>query len=191
MYTEKELQVTKIFLSPIKKKIIEMSPNYGYHMRAQLLRDLVRTTGRSKVEVIAEMRRLDFEPFRIPFGRNRGEIAFRRVRKDHQPICNTDLEMIVEEILIDLGYKELRDYQKQYHTLGKILDFAFPTIKLAIEPGARYFHGNRLHSIDPEKDTLLRGEGWEILWYDEEDLKDEESVKEEICMTIQDLGYIP
>ena len=168
-----------------------MSPKHGFKGKALLLRDLVRTLGMSKVEVIAEMRRLGDVPFRINFGRNMGEIAFRRVRTDTQPICNTDLEMIVEEILIDLGYREKWDYQKQYHTSGKILDFAFKTIKLAIEPGARYFHGNRLHSIDPEKDTLLRGEGWEILWYDEEDLKDEESVKEEICMTIQELGYIP
>ncbi|NQE45060.1 hypothetical protein C5S31_03430 [ANME-1 cluster archaeon GoMg2] len=81
MHTEKELQVTKIFISPIKKKIIEMSPNYGYHMRAQLLRDLVRTTGRSKAEVIAEMRRLDFEPFRIPFGRNRAKLLLEESEK--------------------------------------------------------------------------------------------------------------
>jgi very-short-patch-repair endonuclease len=159
-------------------------------MKAQLLRDVVRTTGKSKVDVIAEMRRFGFVPFRINFGRNMGEIAFRRERTVTQQICNTDLEMIVEDILIDLGYKERWDYQKQYPTLGKILDFAFPTIKLAIEPGASYYHGNRPHSIDPEKDAILRREGWEILWYNEDDLKDVESVKEQISNRIQELRHI-
>lgn len=159
-------------------------------MKAPLLRDLVRTTGKSKVDVIAEMRRFGFVPFRINFGRNMGEIAFRRERTDTQQFCNTDLEMIVEDILIDLGYKERWDYQKQYHTLGKILDFAFPAIKLAIEPGASFYHGNRPHAIDPEKDEILRMDRWEILWYDEDDLKDVESVKKQISNRIQELGYI-
>jgi len=167
-----------------------MSQKYGYHMKAQLLRDLVNTYRMSEVEIITFMRRNGFVPFRINYGRNIGEIAFRRERTDTQQTCDTDLEMIVDDILIDLGYKERWDYQKQYHTLGKILDFAFPTIKLAIEPGASYYHGNRPHSIDPEKDAILRREGWEILWYNEDDLKDVESVKERISNRIQQMGYI-
>jgi len=159
-------------------------------MKAQLLRDLVNTYRMSEVEIITFMRRNGFVPFRIAFGPHAGEIAFRRERTDTQQTCDTDLEMIVEDILIDLGYKERWDYQKQYHTLGKILDFAFPTIKLAIEPGASYYHGNRPHSIDPEKDAILRREGWEIHWYNEDDLKDVESVKERISNRIQQMGYI-
>ena len=37
-----------------------------------------------------------------------------------------------------------------------------------------------------EKDEDLSEEGWEILWYDEKDLKDEEQVKEEIRRKIKE-----
>jgi len=164
---------------------------YGYKPKALLLRDLMKTYSGSKVELIAEMRRNGFVPFRIAFGQNAGEIAFRRVPQTKPQIfSDTDLELIVEDILTALGYKVRGDYRKQHHTCGYIIDFAFPTIKLAIEPGARYWHGDREHAIDHEKDRILRREGWEILWYDEEDLRDEERVEEEISTKIQELGYI-
>jgi len=39
---------------------------------------------------------------------------------------------------------------------------------------------NSKPSVEVSKDENLRRDGWEILWYDEDDLNDKERVKEEI-----------
>ena len=48
--------------------------------RALLLKDLVREYGKSEEEITEEMKHLGYEPFHIAFGRNVGEIAFRKKR---------------------------------------------------------------------------------------------------------------
>ena len=157
---------------------------FGYKPKAIRMDCL---TSKQKEEVISSG---DCRITTIGLGRHAREHILVRVPKYEQKTCDTDLEMIVEKILIDLGYKEMRDYKKQFPACGYVLDFAFPTIKLAIEPGAGFWHGNIPHAVNHKKDALLRREGWEILWYDEDDLKDEESVEDEIRMAIQNLGYI-
>jgi len=145
---------------------------YGYHpkaLRADSLTD----------EQLRGLRRMGYRTQRKPFGK---DLNKRIVVKAPPPpkSCDTNLERAVEEILNDLGYIEGRDFKKQYPACGYYLDFAFPRIKLAIEPGARYWHNDREHSFEPEKDEILRLDGWKILWYDEEDLSNSERVKEEI-----------
>lgn len=51
---------------------------------------------------------------------------------------DTDHKKKIEEVLQSLGLVEYQDYVKQYLCHNFWLDFAFPKLKLAIKPGARY-----------------------------------------------------
>ena len=158
---------------------------YGYHPKALRVDSLGSTE-----EELREARRMGYRTQRIAFGRDIGKRIL--VKAPPPPkFCDTNLEKIVEEILNDLGYIEGKDFEKQYPAYCYNLDFAFPRLKLAIEPGARYWHNNSEHSFEPEKDENLRREGWEILWYDEDDLNDKERVKEEIRRKISNMDFIP
>jgi len=94
---------------------------------------------------------------------------------------DTDLEKTFEWVLIDLGFREGRDYKKQHHVLGWRLDFAFPHLKVAFEPGAAFYHTpqgrgkpwnpfglspeevyNPPLEKDIEKNEMLKEEGWVI-----------------------------
>lgn len=58
-----------------------MGKNYGFKAKATLLEDLRwRDPKKSDEEIIAEMDRMGYEPFHIPFGKNHHKIAFRRKR---------------------------------------------------------------------------------------------------------------
>jgi len=109
---------------------------------------------------------------------------------------DTDLEKKFEWILINLGFMEGRDYKKQYRVSVWILDFAFPDLKVAFEPGATFYHTPSGHGkpskpfglspgevYDPplekdiEKNEMLRKEGWVIGWLNEEFVKHIPEVK--------------
>ena len=110
---------------------------------------------------------------------------------------NTDLERKFEEILNELGFKEGVDYQKQYQLFGYWIDFAFPHLKIAFEPGATYYHtpewveGEALESFgfspeevyypvkpdDVRKDRLLKRNGWIVGWLNENFVKNLSEVK--------------
>jgi hypothetical protein len=58
-----------------------MTQEYGYKPKAPLLEDLRKTwPDKSDEEIIEEMRKNGYVPFRIPFGPNYRKIAFRRKR---------------------------------------------------------------------------------------------------------------
>jgi len=99
----------------------------------------------------------------------------------------TDLEKRFEGILNDLGFKEGEDYKRQFRVLGnRSLDFAFPRLKVAFEPGAAFYHTpqgrgkpwnpfglspekvyNPPLKKDIEKNEMLKEEGWVIGWLNE------------------------
>ena len=118
---------------------------------------------------------------------------------------DTDLEKTFEwMILNDLGFMEGRDYKKQYRVLGKILDFAFPHLKVAFEPGATYFHGRgrplKPFGLSPEevysppaerdieKNEILKEKGWVIGWLNEKFVKHIPEVKDRIRRLIESRG---
>ncbi len=156
----------------------------GYHPKALRVDSLGLTE-----KDLREARRMGYITQRIKVGRYMGKRIL--VKAPPPPkFCDTNLESAVEEILNNLGYMKGRDYEKQYPAYCYTLDFAFPRLKLGIEPGARHWHNNSEHSFEPEKDENLRKEGWEVLWYDENDLNDKERVKEEIRRKINNMDYI-
>lgn len=163
-----------------------MSKKYGYKPKALRVDSLVKSTGKSKEDLIMEFRKLNYVTSPIPSGKDFNELIFKKAPPPPKS-CDTNLERAVDEILKDLEYVEGRDYEKQYRVYGYCLDFAFQKYKLAIEPGARYWHDNKEHALDPEKDKFLSEMGWTILWFDEEDLNNKEEVKEEINREIRNL----
>ena len=114
---------------------------------------------------------------------------------------NTELEERFEWILNDLGYREGRDYKKQCFVSGKRLDFAFPHLKLAFEPGATYFHGRgrplKPFGLSPEevysppaerdieKNEILKEKGWVIGWLNEKFVEHIPEVKDWIRRLIE------
>jgi WD40 repeat protein/very-short-patch-repair endonuclease len=91
---------------------------------------------------------------------------------------DTDLEKKTEEYLSELGFKEHGDYEKQYGVSIYWIDFAFVNEKVAVEPGADYWH---IKEKDEGKEKALNERGWEVLWFNEDDINhDEEGVKRKI-----------
>jgi very-short-patch-repair endonuclease/outer membrane protein assembly factor BamB len=91
---------------------------------------------------------------------------------------DTDLEKKTEEFLNELGFKEHADYEKQYPVSIYWIDFAFVNERVAVEPGADYWHPK---GKDKAKEKALKERGWEILWFNEDDINhDEEGVKRKI-----------
>ncbi len=111
------------------------------------------------------------------------------------PKKNTDLEIKTEQYLTELGFKEHIDYEKQHNVSKYWIDFAFVKEKVAIEPGADYWHNMKR---DEEKEETLKAIGWKFLWFNEDAIKQNgEKVKEIIMETImrlreerrRDFGY--
>lgn len=101
-----------------------------------------------------------------------------------QAMEETELEQTTERILTDhLGFEEGIDFKKQFYPpeiqKNYSIDFAFPMLRLAIEP-----HGSHLWELndgdETEKEQNLNQLGWDVLWFDEEDLEDPELVAEEL-----------
>ncbi|MBN1762861.1 MAG: DUF559 domain-containing protein [Methanomicrobia archaeon] len=91
---------------------------------------------------------------------------------------DTDLENKTEEYLIELGFKEHVDYEKQYGVSEYWIDFAFVNEKVAVEPGADYWHPKEK---DKAKEKSLEDRGWEVLWFNEDAIHHgEEGVKRKI-----------
>jgi len=71
------------------------------------------------------------------------------------------------------------NYEHQFPVLNFFVDFALKDLKVAIEVDGRYWHDK-----DPEKDLLrqkkIEEEGWTVVRFDNNDLKKESLVKEEL-----------
>lgn len=104
-----------------------------------------------------------------------------------QPLEDTGLEKETESILTDIGI-DSQHYQKQFHpdktSRNYRIDFAFPSIRLAIEPHASYLWDVN-NGQEDEKEQNLNEIGWDVLWLDEDDLSDREQAKTRIKGTIQ------
>ena len=95
---------------------------------------------------------------------------------------DTDLEKKTEQYLSELGFKEHEDYEKQYNVSRYWIDFAFVNEKVAVEPGADYWHTKEK---DEGKEKALNERGWKVLWFNEEDINhDKDRVKRIIRETI-------
>ena len=124
----------------------------------------------------------------LDYNRGTPRIFKLYLKKDTPPrFSDTNLEKAIDNILKSLGYREGVDYFRQYSISGYYLDFAFPSIKLAIEPGATYWHtpkwvkGEPLRPVgyapedvyypplekDIKKNEVLNNQGWVILWMNE------------------------
>jgi len=91
---------------------------------------------------------------------------------------DTDLEKKTEQYLNELGFKEHDDYEKQYNVSRYWIDFAFINEKVAVEPGADYWHTKEK---DEGKEKALNKRGWRVLWFNEKDInQDKEGVKKRI-----------
>ena len=146
---------------------------------------------------------------RTPFGVPPGFVKIYLKRFNPPKYSDTDLERMFEEILNELGFSRGIDYQKQYPIFSKVVDFAFPEIKVAFEPGATYWHtpkwveGVPLKSFglspeevyyppkreDIEKDRLLKRNGWLVGWLNENFVKERNAVKDWIIEIINSRRY--
>jgi len=93
---------------------------------------------------------------------------------------DTTLEQTTESILNEIGF-ETKQFEKQYTPNGTRyrIDFAFPSIKLAIEPHASYLWEVN-EGREDEKEAELNSRGWDVLWLDETDLENNEEAEQEI-----------
>lgn len=126
-------------------------------------------------------------------------------RKRVRPPKNrdTDLERKMESYLNELGFKERKDYEKQYNTFGEYrLDFAFIKERVAIEPSGNYWHGTKeeierfkktmgvslgspRYRQDRRKTRALQEKGWVVLWFYEDEISSrKEEIKELIRSTV-------
>jgi very-short-patch-repair endonuclease len=101
-----------------------------------------------------------------------------------QAMEETGLEQKTERILTgQLGFEEGVDFKKQFYPAeiqkNYSIDFAFPMLRLAIEP-----HGSHLWELndgdETEKEQNLNQSGWDVIWFDEDDLENLEVVAEEL-----------
>lgn len=126
-------------------------------------------------------------------------------RKRLRPPKNrdTDLERKMESYLNELGFKERKDYEKQYNAFGEYcLDFAFIKERVAIEPSGNYWHGTKeeierfkktmgvslgspRYRKDRRKTRALQEKGWVVLWFYEDEISSrKEEIKELIRSTV-------
>lgn len=147
---------------------------------------------------------------RTPFVRMQPDDPLGQVRvhlKKFTPpkYSDTDLERKFEEILNDLGFKKDVDYRKQYQLYTYSIDFAFPDLKIAFEPGATYYHtpkwveGEALKPFgfspeevyfppkpeDIKKDRFLKRNGWIVGWLNENFVNNLPEVKKWISEIIE------
>lgn len=116
-----------------------------------------------------------------PYSRDYG--IFIHIKKLVPPAKrDTDLEKKTEQYLSELGFKEHEDYEKQHYVSRYWIDFAFVNEKVAVEPGADYWH---TLERDENKEKALNEMGWKVLWFNENDInQDRDRVKRIIWETI-------
>jgi len=131
---------------------------------------------------------------RTPFGTSPGSWKVYVKEKPDIKGRNTDLEMQLKSLLVDWGYRGY--FEHDYRYLGYQLDFADATNKIALEPGAAYWHtpescrGDTKEGVgetptevysppaakDVEKHRALENDGWKILWINEDGIDDDQEV---------------
>ena len=116
------------------------------------------------IMVVRGQRYVIIEP--PPYSMDRG--IFWYVKKLVPPAkSDTGLEKKTEQYLSELGFKEHEDYEKQYYVSGYWIDFAFVNEKVAVEPGADYWH---TPEKDETKEKALNEMGWKVIWFNENDI---------------------
>ena len=164
----------------VKIPINYLSPEDQVRARA-LLKKLDDTTlpPRYNVGDVIERNGGKYIIERSHFGRP-GQLQIRELVSPAKK--DTDLEKKTEQYLSELGFKEHEDYEKQYNVSRYWIDFAFVNEKVAVEPGANYWHTKEK---DEGKEKALNERGWKVLRFNEDDINQEEdSVKEIIRETI-------
>lgn len=110
-----------------------------------------------------------------------------------QAMEDTELEKTTESILTDkhgFDFEEGIHFKKQYHppetAKSYSIDFAFPVLRLAVEP-----HGSYLWELndgdEAEKERDLNEVGWDVLWFDENDLEHPGIVEDELRKKINSI----
>jgi len=164
----------------VKIPINYLSPEDQVRARA-LLKKLDDTTlpPRYNVGDVIERNGGKYIIERSHFGRP-GQLQIRELVSPAKK--DTDLEKKTEQYLSELGFKEHEDYEKQYNVSRYWIDFAFVNEKVAVEPGADYWHTKEK---DEGKEKALNERGWKVLWFNEEDInQDKDRVKRIIRETI-------
>lgn len=128
---------------------------------------------------------------RTPFGASPGSWQVHVKERPEIRGTGTDLEQQIESYLEQWGYRDR--FQHDYRHLGYQLDFADTEDKIALEPGASYWHtpdecvGNTNADLgeqpqevyspptenDLEKQRTLTNEGWRVLWITEDGVANE------------------
>ena len=79
----------------------------------------------------------------------------------------------IEQKLIDEFDKRGMHYFWQYKIASWLVDFAFPSYRLAIEADGKYWHGNeKQKQKDANKDHWLNAHKWSIIRLSEDDIND-------------------
>lgn len=128
---------------------------------------------------------------RTPFGASPGNWKVHVKERPEIRGTGTDIEQRLEDCLEQWGYRGR--FQHDYRHLGYQLDFADAEDKIALEPGAIYWHtpdectgdtnddlGEHPEDVyspptekDIEKQRTLTNEGWQVLWIAEDGVKNE------------------
>ena len=102
-----------------------------------------------------------------------GQLILAQIPKEKR-YSDTDLEKEILDVLNSQGLVEGRDFFKQHFVSGlrvyHLFDFWIPAFKLGIEPGAIYWHIQRIGK-DMKLDAAVREVGGYILWYTEYEIK--------------------
>lgn len=85
-----------------------------------------------------------------------------------QPTSLTSIEQIIKDGLDSLGL----EYELQYTGISPwVIDFAFPSYKLAIEVDGKYWHSlENIKEKDKRKNKALKQRGWSVLHFGEDEI---------------------
>jgi very-short-patch-repair endonuclease len=112
-----------------------------------------------------------------------------------QRMEDTNLEKEVRSILKETGIEEY--VKEQFHPSNVEenyrIDFAVPSIRLAIEPHASYLWEVN-DGQEEKKERSLKSIGWDVLWLDEGDLEDrdeaESVIRNEISNVVDEISVV-
>lgn len=138
-----------------------------------------------------------YEWTRSSFGAPKGEWKATIRESPEIHFADTGLEQTLRERLQNWGYWPA--FTQDYRTLGRQIDFADTSMKVALEPGAVYWHTpdgcegraeaslgehpeevySPAQTTDIEKQRTLRDDGWDVLWMTEKGVENEpETIKD-------------